>query len=235
MCCFDFSGSGNSGGEFVTLGYNESEDLKIIISMLKELGVKENIFLWGRSMGAATALYYYLKNSKDPIISGLILDSPYSDLRSLSLEIAQKSTKMPKFILKPIINSIEKSITKRAKFKFDDMDLLYLVQRKNKKNIPAYFITSSKDEVIEASHVEKLYKEWGKEGIIKYTNLKHNEVRGNIIIDGCVKFLKEIHQNSMRKTRRTNSFYEYNIAKELLNNSMCETSTSRIKMFKDKF
>lgn len=31
LCSFDFTGSGNAEGEFITLGYYEQEDLRLVI------------------------------------------------------------------------------------------------------------------------------------------------------------------------------------------------------------
>lgn len=55
---FDFSGCGNSEGEWVTLGWKEQKDLEAVINYLKGLGTVSKIGLWGRSMGAATTLMY---------------------------------------------------------------------------------------------------------------------------------------------------------------------------------
>ena len=54
----DFSGSGLSGGEHVTLGWNEKDDLKAVVNYLREDGNVSLIGLWGRSMGAVTSLIY---------------------------------------------------------------------------------------------------------------------------------------------------------------------------------
>ncbi|KAF2533775.1 hypothetical protein F2Q70_00030357 [Brassica cretica] len=50
----DFSGSGLSGGEHVTLGWNEKDDLKAVVEFLRQDGNISLIGLWGRSMGAVT-------------------------------------------------------------------------------------------------------------------------------------------------------------------------------------
>ena len=34
LCCFDFSGCGNSEGDWVTLGHKEKDDLKSIIEYI---------------------------------------------------------------------------------------------------------------------------------------------------------------------------------------------------------
>ena len=49
----DFRAHGNSDGNVCTIGYNESEDVKLAYDYIKNKGEK-NIVLWGISMGAAT-------------------------------------------------------------------------------------------------------------------------------------------------------------------------------------
>jgi alpha/beta superfamily hydrolase len=51
---YDFSGSGLSEGEYVSLGYYEKEDLKAVVEYLRLEGKTSKIGLWGRSMGAHT-------------------------------------------------------------------------------------------------------------------------------------------------------------------------------------
>jgi len=74
---FDFSGCGNSEGEWISMGWNERDDLDVVIKYLKSLGTVSNIAVWGRSMGAATAIMY-LADHHD-VVSAAILDSPFSD------------------------------------------------------------------------------------------------------------------------------------------------------------
>lgn len=73
----DMSGSGRSEGEYISLGYHEKEDVRSVVRYLREEHQVERILLWGRSMGAATAILYAAKYQN---IEGLILDSPFSDL-----------------------------------------------------------------------------------------------------------------------------------------------------------
>ncbi len=49
----DFRAHGNSGGNTCTIGFDESEDVKLAYNFIKEKEEK-NIVLWGISMGAAT-------------------------------------------------------------------------------------------------------------------------------------------------------------------------------------
>ena len=55
---FDFSGCGKSEGEYISLGYYEKDDVKCVIDYLRNTGRVATIGLWGRSMGAVTAIMY---------------------------------------------------------------------------------------------------------------------------------------------------------------------------------
>lgn len=78
MFAFDFSGCGQSEGEYLSLGYYEKDDLQCVVDHLRGLGTVSLIGLWGRSMGAATAL---LHGHRDPSIAGMVLDSSFASLK----------------------------------------------------------------------------------------------------------------------------------------------------------
>lgn len=50
LFAFDFSGSGLSEGEYVSLGFYEREDLQVVVNYLRESNRVSTIGLWGRSM-----------------------------------------------------------------------------------------------------------------------------------------------------------------------------------------
>jgi pimeloyl-ACP methyl ester carboxylesterase len=72
VCSIDFTGSGHSDGDYVSLGYYERYDLECVLQYLQQTyGTGNNaadadadtsseleIVLWGRSMGASTALMH---------------------------------------------------------------------------------------------------------------------------------------------------------------------------------
>jgi pimeloyl-ACP methyl ester carboxylesterase len=86
LFCFDFAGCGNSEGEYISLGWYEREDLGLIIEYLRKERKVSTIGLWGRSMGAVTSLMY---GDRDPSIAGMVLDSPFSDMKVLVQELAK--------------------------------------------------------------------------------------------------------------------------------------------------
>ena len=71
---FDFTGSGHSEGEYISLGYFEKDDVNTLIHHLRRSNKASTIGLWGHSMGTATALMHA---NRDPTIACLILDSPF--------------------------------------------------------------------------------------------------------------------------------------------------------------
>ena len=76
--CFDFAGCGLSEGEYISLGWYERDDLQMIVDYLRKERHVSTIGLWGRSMGAVTAL---LHGDRDPSIAGMVLDSPFSNMK----------------------------------------------------------------------------------------------------------------------------------------------------------
>ncbi len=83
-------------GEYVSLGYYEREDLAVVIDHLRSTNTVSAIGLWGRSMGAVTAL---LHTDRDHTIGGIVCDSPFSDLRVLAKELVGH-------FLSPKVNSL---------------------------------------------------------------------------------------------------------------------------------
>nr|GMD47201.1 putative alpha/beta hydrolase [Ipomoea batatas] len=59
----DFSGSGLSDGDYVSLGWHEKNDLKVVISYLRDNPKISRIGLWGRSMGAVTWYFTLLASN----------------------------------------------------------------------------------------------------------------------------------------------------------------------------
>jgi alpha-beta hydrolase superfamily lysophospholipase len=94
--CLDWAGCGLSEGKYISLGWWEREDLAIIVDHLREKRRVSTIGLWGRSMGASTALLY---SQRDPSIAGMVLDSPFSNLNRIVDELAQQYTSIPSFLI----------------------------------------------------------------------------------------------------------------------------------------
>ncbi|KAG2684596.1 hypothetical protein I3760_10G083800 [Carya illinoinensis] len=123
----DFSGSGLSDGDYVSLGWHERDDLKVVVSHLRSNKQISRIGLWGRSMGAVTSLLY---GAEDPSIAGMVLDSVFSNLYDLMIELVDVyQIRLPKFTVKMAVQYMRRVIKRKAKF--DIMDLNCLQGDKN--------------------------------------------------------------------------------------------------------
>jgi len=142
LFCFDFAGCGKSEGEFISLGWHERDDVNVIVNYLRHERKVNTIGLWGRSMGAATAL---LHSNRDPSIAGLILDSAFSDLQLLVQELAKTHTKVPSFLVSAAISLVRGSVQSRANF---DIYNLKPIQNLDQSFIPALFAHGIHDTFI---------------------------------------------------------------------------------------
>ena len=78
LIAFDFVGCGNSDKGYLTYGVNEAADAEIVLrEAYRHINVKR-LTVWGRSMGAVTAINFAVKNPK--VVDKLILDSPFRHL-----------------------------------------------------------------------------------------------------------------------------------------------------------
>ncbi|XP_043709197.1 uncharacterized protein LOC122658346 [Telopea speciosissima] len=185
----DFSGSGLSEGEHVTLGWNEKEDLKAVVDYLRSDGNVSCIGLWGRSMGAVTSLIY---GSEDPSIAGMVLDSPFSDLVELMMELADRyKFRVPKFTVKFAIQYMRKVIQKRAKF--DIMDLNTIKVAKS-CFVPVLLGHATDDDFILPHHSDQIYEAYvGDKNIIKFEG-DHNSPRPQFYFDSITIFFHNVLQ-----------------------------------------
>ncbi|XP_028063180.1 uncharacterized protein LOC114266467 [Camellia sinensis] len=123
----DFSGSGLSDGDYVSLGWYEKDDLKVVVSYLRSSEQISCIGLWGRSMGAVISLLY---GAEDPSIDGMVLDNAFSNLFDVVMELLNVyKIRLPKFIVKVAVQYMWQAIPKKAKF--DIMDLNCIQGHKN--------------------------------------------------------------------------------------------------------
>ncbi|XP_042517222.1 uncharacterized protein LOC122091385 [Macadamia integrifolia] len=185
----DFSGSGLSEGEHVTLGWNEKDDLKAVVDYLRSDGNVSCIGLWGRSMGAVTSLIY---GAEDPSIAGMVLDSPFSDLVELMMELADRyKFRMPKFTVKFAIQYMRKVIQKRAKF--DIMDLNTIKVAKS-CFVPVLLGHAIDDDFILPHHSDQIYEAYvGDKNIIKFEG-DHNSPRPQFYFDSITIFFHNVLQ-----------------------------------------
>ncbi|XP_071723371.1 uncharacterized protein [Rutidosis leptorrhynchoides] len=185
----DFSGSGLSEGEHVTLGWNEKDDLKAVVEYLRTDGNVSLIGLWGRSMGAVTSLMY---GAEDPSIAGMVLDSPFSDLVELMMELVDTyKFRLPKFTVKLAIQYMRKTIQKKAKFDIMDLNTIKVAQS---CFVPALFGHAMEDDFIRPHHSDRILEAYmGDKNIIKFEG-DHNSPRPQFYFDSVNIFFHNVLQ-----------------------------------------
>ncbi|CAN6551508.1 unnamed protein product [Malus baccata var. baccata] len=185
----DFSGSGISGGDHVTLGWNEKDDLKTVVDYLRADGNVSLIGLWGRSMGAVTSLLY---GAEDPSIAGMVLDSPFSDLVDLMMELVDTyKIRLPKFTVKFAIQYMRRAIQKKAKF---DIMNLNTIKVASSCFVPALFGHAIDDDFIQPHHSDRIFEAYmGDKNIIKFEG-DHNSPRPQFYFDSINIFFHNVLQ-----------------------------------------
>lgn len=183
----DFAGSGLSGGEHVTLGCYEKDDLKDVVNYLRTEGNVSCIGLWGRSMGAVTSLMY---GTEDPSIAGMVLDSPFSDLVELMMELVDTyKFRLPKFTVKFAIQFMRKAIQKKAKFDITDLNTIKVAKS---CFVPVLIGHATDDDFIQPHHSERIYDAYvGDKNIIKFEG-DHNSPRPQFYFDSITIFFHNV-------------------------------------------
>lgn len=185
---FDFGGSGRSKGEFVTLGANEVDDLATVVKHLAATGDVTEIILWGRSMGAATALLH--ERQQHPLVTCMVLDSPFSSLEQLFTDLGER-VNVPgwiKHILKMFLRS---SIQSRAGF---DAFEISPIEHAPTANTPALFLAGVNDTFIRReTHLFPLVRAYGGPREVYLTSGDHNTTRPHALNFNIREF---VHANS---------------------------------------
>lgn len=151
VIAFDCSGSGLSEGQYVSLGYNEKDDIAAVVDYARRQPHARTVSVWGRSMGASAAVLYA---SEHPSLTLLVADSPFSSLSELIKEQTQKMRWVPSSMSMSLIRKIRKRLMREAKFDIEEVSPVKVV---GKCNAPAVFIHSVADELIPIEHSQKLF------------------------------------------------------------------------------
>lgn len=202
LFCLDLSGSGHSDGEYVSLGYYERDDLSVVIEHLRQSGTVGCIGLWGRSMGAATAL---LHGDRDPSIAAMVLDSPFTSLRSLAEELVDVfiGVNLPKWMVSIALNMIRSTIKSKAQFDIND---LCPINHVDKTFIPALFVAAEGDTFIKPEHAKKLYSSYAGDKNLIIVDGDHNSARPKFFLDSVAIFFYntlQCEQNAAAPARRS--------------------------------
>jgi pimeloyl-ACP methyl ester carboxylesterase len=154
--CFDFSGSGLSGGEYVSLGHFEHQDVIDSLLFLNRQFKVTGFVLWGRSMGAAAAV---MAAPQHPMIKGIIVDSAYASLSKLFSDIAAR-TPLPSVIRPVAVWWIKREVQARAHF---DCDTVRPCHEGSRSQVPLMLGHCTDDAFVPYDHGTKIFGEYACE------------------------------------------------------------------------
>jgi pimeloyl-ACP methyl ester carboxylesterase len=178
----DFAGCGLSEGEYISLGWHEKDDVKIIVDFVEKLPGVSKVGLWGRSMGAATSLLF---THSDERVSAVCYDSPFSDFTKLAKELCRKQVKIPNFVLDTALSFIRKTIM--SKNELDIYKLKPLIYA-SKTTVPGFFVHAMQDELIPLEHTLNIFEVYAGEKSLNICEGTHNSARQKHIIEKIGKF-----------------------------------------------
>jgi pimeloyl-ACP methyl ester carboxylesterase len=187
VLAFDFSGSGLSEGDYVSLGFYEKQDLVNVVDYLWKTEKVSRIGLWGRSMGAATSIMY---SQRDHTIAGIVVDSPFTSLEDVMTELVlSHQSWIPKKAIKMGINVMRKSILSRAQF---DIRANTPIEHAKNCYVPALFAHAEGDDFIKIHHSERLFEVYsGDKNLIRFEG-DHNSERPEFFYDSVAIFFYNV-------------------------------------------
>jgi pimeloyl-ACP methyl ester carboxylesterase len=204
VLAFDFSGSGASDGEYISLGVNESNDIEDIIVHLRRENIASRIILWGRSMGATSCLLYA---SRDHTLAGVIADSPFCDLNRLCyelVEVGSASMQVNITLMQMLFSLVIRLVRSSTKDKtgVDIFDTKFRAIDSVKASvIPVFFIAGDMDRLISYKHTLDLFENYGTSntadgGIVKFKHIveggDHNEPRPEAFVKQAQVFVEAV-------------------------------------------
>ena len=231
---FDFYGCGKSEGKYISLGWYESDDVECVINYLKKTNKVNSIGLWGRSMGAVTALIYSSRDKNN--LSAIVLDSAFYSLKKLIEELIEESIKIPNFIINSMVKTLQNTILEKANFDINDIEPYLFAQ---KCSVPAFFCHGKDDSLINPHHCQDLYDIYPYKKKIAYLNGDHNTTRTDEFKKSAALFfyhylnLKELKTTKKIKSNSSLNIFEKRKSHSNIFNRSILTKKNNEESFKD--
>ena len=132
-----------------------------------------------------------MHGDRDPSIAGMVLDSPFSDLRTLCEEMVDKARdqgiNVPGFVSSVAIRMIRGSVQRQADFDIKDVSPISHVPH---CFIPALFVAAENDDFITKSHSLALHDAYAGDANMIVVDGDHNSNRPRFMFDSVSIFLQ---------------------------------------------
>ena len=225
---FDFCGCGKSEGEYISLGYYEKKDVHCVIEYLLKSKKVSKIGLWGRSMGAVTAIMY--ANEHPALIDAMVLDSGFYSLKQLIHELIESKVKLPDFIYEKVLNMVKETIKEKANF---DLDIIEPYIYAKNCLVPAFFCHGSDDKFVFPHHCVDLFNDYkSKDKFCEIVKGSHNTARPKTLriklCDFLEKYLKDDDLQSSRTINNSNTYERI-----IINNNLFKNNSKNINIYRN--
>ncbi|KAH0795265.1 Clan SC, family S9, unassigned serine peptidase [Histomonas meleagridis] len=179
---FDFAGCGDSDGDYISLGYYEIKDLNFLISQLNSTFGFDKFALWGRSMGAATAVL-----CRNPLVVCKVVDSTYSSLYE-EVKAMASNLGVPGFLSPSIIWILSHLISNKSDF--DLYSVEPLEEAKKPGNCPMIMCHATDDKLVPFEQGKQVFDAYSNpDKIFVKVSHGHNGRRGSAWISRALGFI----------------------------------------------
>eukprot|EP00668_Euglena_longa_P018950 GGOE01023613.1.p1 GENE.GGOE01023613.1~~GGOE01023613.1.p1 ORF type:complete len:561 (+),score=97.09 GGOE01023613.1:47-1684(+) len=207
VVAFDFAGCGQSGGDYISLGHFEAEDVAAVVDALRKQPTTGHFVLWGRSMGAVTALFcasgrWGLLSDADgmsqavdcqDVLAGVVVDSAFTSLRDLSQELVRSGQLLPFPVPGWLVSAglwvIGRTVQQRAGF---DIACLTPITSVPAARVPCLFAHAVEDRLIPAEHSRQLYNSYGGPKRFVVFQGDHNTLRPQAFLAAAANFTSSV-------------------------------------------
>lgn len=187
--CFDCTGSGNSEGQYITLGMSEAEDTVDVMNFLANDMDCSGFVLWGRSMGAATAA---IANRRHKRVRGVICDSGYTSVHDVLSNLATRlideaGIQIPINVLPMAVWGVKNRVKALSGLDCDDVTP---IEDAKSATVPLLLGHSPQDKVVGYELGKNLYESWATPDKTMYNfSGDHNDPRCDEWYTMCVDFI----------------------------------------------
>jgi fermentation-respiration switch protein FrsA (DUF1100 family) len=146
---YSYRGMPGSDSAPITFGIKEVLELQAVIAFARKRISNARIGLLGYSLGAVVSL---LGAAGEPGVEALVLDSPFSDLRTLMIENVRHATKLPGSPFVWLAGVMFWMSTRSRISECSPRDILSSLEPR-----PLFFIHGGADDITQVHHSRRLY------------------------------------------------------------------------------
>ena len=121
----------------------------------------------------------------------MVLDSPFSNLNKLSMELVKAHSKIPVFIAKVVNTFIRKTIKSKVGM---DINKLNPIDYASKCFISALFVVAKGDDFVAPHHGVEIFEKYGGDKNLLKVEGDHNSERPYFMMDSVAIFFHNVLQ-----------------------------------------